>query len=358
MNQQKIDYVKIGALSDIACMDIERLFDALGVSLERNGRKYTGACCIHGGDNRTALNIYPEGDTYNGNWKCRTRGCQSVFKSSLIGFARGALSAKKFRWSRPGDSVFKFGDTIDYVCKVYNVNWNDLKVDYSKVDKRDYLAATRYLVAQHNPVGMSREKVRSKLVMPCQYYLDRGFSREILDTYGVGLCDKPNKIFTGRAVIPIFDDTGQFMVGATARLVYGEGSKWIHNGFRASEHLYNLWSAYNHIKESQSAILVESPANAWKMVESGYHNVVGLFGVEFNLAKQFLLEKLGVLSITTILDADRAGDLARAKITEECSRYYSIRHLIPTANDVAEMTVKEVQNMMNANNNISEQQRC
>jgi hypothetical protein len=362
--QRKIDFAKIGALSEIACSNIEKLLDALGVSLERNGKKYSGCCPIHpGSDNRSAFNIYVEGDTYVGNWRCRTKSCnalkepstlltsnpKAVFNSGLIGFVQGVLSAKKLKWSKAGDKKFPYWDAVKFVCDVYGVDWDNLTIDESRIDKNDFLSATRFMVAKHKAEGMPREKVRSKLVYPCQYYLDRGFSREILDVYDVGMCLKTNKIMSGRAVVPVYEESGQYAVGFTGRLVSGEGPKWIHNGFKASETLYNYWFAYPHIKKSGTAILLESPGNAWRMVEAGYNNCVGLFGTEFSISQQFLLEKLGVTSIITLFDNDQngAGDKARKRVSEECARYYNIAHIVPTMNDVAEMSIKDVKEMMN-----------
>ena len=67
-------------ICDDLCDNIELLFDYLKVEDYRlNNRMYMMKCPIHGGDNTSALNIYHLGDTYRGNWTCRTHGCEKTF---------------------------------------------------------------------------------------------------------------------------------------------------------------------------------------------------------------------------------------------------------------------------------------
>ena len=68
-------------ICDALCDNIEQVLEALDLHEYRdNGKMITMACPIHGGDNDSALNLYYEGDTYRGNWKCRTHGCEKYSK--------------------------------------------------------------------------------------------------------------------------------------------------------------------------------------------------------------------------------------------------------------------------------------
>ena len=96
---------------------------------------------------------------------------------------------------------------------------------------------------------------------------------------------------SGRAVVPVYDNNRQYMIGCTGRATtdkcekcnhYHLGNecpdkeslylhcKWRHNyGFKTQNYLYNYWFAQEHIKESRSVILVESPGNVWRLEEAG-----------------------------------------------------------------------------------------
>lgn len=87
------DQYQLKELSYLVCDNIEDLFSVLNISSYKiSGNMISMSCPIHGGDNDSALNLYHEGDSYRGNWKCRTHQCEQVFKSSIIGFIRGCLS--------------------------------------------------------------------------------------------------------------------------------------------------------------------------------------------------------------------------------------------------------------------------
>ena len=100
-------------LCDLVCDDIERLLQVLEVEDYRLTEKMVFCKCpIHDGDNESALNLYYTGESYRGNWKCRTHGCEETFRSSIIGFVRGVLSRQKYNWSSDGDKTVSFKRAI------------------------------------------------------------------------------------------------------------------------------------------------------------------------------------------------------------------------------------------------------
>jgi DNA primase len=95
------------------------------------------------------------------------------------------------------------------------------------------------------------------------------------------------------------------------------------------------------------AILVESPANCWRLAETEIHNSVALFGVNFSSEKQLLLDQLGVTELVLLLDNDEAGKNATKKIIKECSNYYNIRKIsLEGVNDVAELKPEEIRKLL------------
>lgn len=60
------DYDLIEELKDMACASIEELLTSLDVDFRQNGKMLCGPCPVHGGDNLSAWNLYPEGDEVRG----------------------------------------------------------------------------------------------------------------------------------------------------------------------------------------------------------------------------------------------------------------------------------------------------
>ena len=70
--------------SGIKIDHIEDLLTYFDLEYRSNDKMISMSCPIHGGDNSGAINLYVQGDTYRGNWKCRTHGCEKIFKGSII----------------------------------------------------------------------------------------------------------------------------------------------------------------------------------------------------------------------------------------------------------------------------------
>ena len=51
-------------ICDALCDDIDTVLEKLGIEYKQAGRMVSMSCPIHGGDNPSALNLYPEGETY------------------------------------------------------------------------------------------------------------------------------------------------------------------------------------------------------------------------------------------------------------------------------------------------------
>lgn len=357
-------------ICDQLCDRIEDLFESLDISeLKLNGKMFVGNCPIHSGDNQSAFNLYPEGDNYRGNWKCRTHNCHSIFKGSIIGFIRGVLSNKKYNWSKDGDNTASFQETIKFIEDFLGDKIHNTKISKSEIDKKAFANIVRHINNDEPELVRSkitRSNVRNSLAMPCHYFIKRGFSSEILDKYDVGLCTKPEKEMYNRAVVPIYDSEHKYVVGCTGRSVYEKCSlckcyhnsndqcpiddsiwkypKWKHNAdFKSQNHLYNFWFAKQHISKTSNVILVESPGNVWKLEECGIHTSVALFGSNLSDRQKIILDGSGAMNIITIMDNDNAGHKATEQIYNKCKNTYNIKNIKITKSDIAEMTHEEIQ---------------
>lgn len=319
---------------------------------------------IHGSDKFNSLNIYIGGYEVPFIWKCRTHHCEDHFKKTIIGFTRALLSANK-GWCSKEDEMVSFSETIKFLCNLYKIDIGNIRENPGEAEKNKFIrmATNAQLRKEKKVEGVSREKVRQFLKIPAEYYLKKGYSAEIIDKYDIGLCDnKKSKDMYGRIVVPIYDESGQFMVGCTGRSIFekcekcecyhdtgacpvnkNRYSKWRHN-FESSHYLYNYWFAYDTIVKTSSALLVESPGNVLKLEMAGIHNSLGMFGNTLKPEQKFLLEKAGVMDLYVLNDNDEAGRLGREMIEKECALYYNLHFIdLPDGvNDVGEMQIEQI----------------
>lgn len=362
------DQAKLKVVCDELCDNIEPLLQSLDVEYTITSKMVSMCCPIHNGDNPSALNIYHQGESYRGNWKCRTHNCENIFKGSIIGFVRGVLSSKKYGWVNNGDSTCSFKEALDYCMSFLNKDLKSIKISKSDKNKITFANIVNHIKAKSAQTGISnvtRDSVRKSLNIPAQYFIDRGFSAQILDRYDVGLCDKKNKEMYGRAVVPIYDNEYSYLVGCTGRIIFEKCpscssyhdpkqscpnetdkwkySKWKHNqDFKSQNHLYNFWFAKEHILKSHTVIIVESPGNVWKLEENDIHNSVAIFGSSMSDRQKIILDSSGAMNIVVLTDNDDAGKKAANQIKTKCQNTYRI--FIPQISkpDVADMTKEEI----------------
>lgn len=360
-------------ICDKLCDNFESLLSVLGISeLNQNGKMFSGPCPIHDGDNSSAFNLYPTGDNYRGNWKCRTHGCEKVFKSSIIGFIRGVLSRQKNNWNKSGDLTISFNDAMIFIEEFLDENLDNIKISSNEIEKKNFSSIINNITQNPKEIvnkNITRKIVRKSLNIPSDYFLKRSFSSETLDKYDIGTCSTKNKEMYGRAVVPIYDINYKYVVGCSGRSIHEKCpqckhhhdvkrpcpnpeelwrySKWKHNkDFKSQNHLYNFWFAKDHILQSSQVILVESPGNVWRLEESGIHNSVAIFGSSLSDRQKNLLDGSGAMNIIILTDNDEAGNKAAKIIEEKCKNTYKVKKINITKSDIAEMTNEEINNQI------------
>lgn len=374
MNRQKkypsYDQAKLKYLSDALCDDIEDLLDALGIESYKNMGKFIAMSCpIHGGDNETAFNIYHQGDSYRGNWKCRTHQCEQVFKSSVLGFIRGCLSNSSCGWSKDGDKVCSFREAVDFATSFLQQDMGSIKISKKAKEKTKFVNTIKYIsnINTNEIPKISKNTIRQGLSIPSAYFSSRGFDQNTLINYDVGECSKSGREMSDRAVVPIYDHDFKYMVGCTGRSIYEKCSqcksyhnsnqscplendlwkypKWKHSqGFKSQEHLYNYWIAKHKILETGCVIVVESPGNVWRLSEAGIINAVAIFGSSLSDRQKMILDTSGAMTIITIMDNDEAGKKAAIQIKNKCEKTYNIKNIELNHEDVASMTIDQITN--------------
>lgn len=364
---RSLDQAKLKILCDDLCDNIENLLDSFDIEYKNNSKMISMKCPIHGGDNPSALNIYPDGETYRGNWKCRTHNCENEFKSSIIGFVRGIISHQKYGWNEPGDESCSFNEALEYIQIFLDKNINDIKISNKSKEKNSFTNAINYISASSDkPVSkVTRNSIVKAIQIPADYYINRSYSKEVLIKYDVGLCQNPDKPMHNRVVVPIYDNDYQYMVGCTGRSIFEKCAncssyhapesscpqedkrwlfpKWKHSSdFKSQNYLYNFWFAKDHIYDTGVAIIVESPGNVWRLEENNIHNSVALFGSSLSDRQKILLDSSGAMTLVVLTDNDDAGKKAAQQIQKKCQNTYRIFIPSISTNDVGEMTSDEI----------------
>ena len=355
-------------ICDLLCDNIHEVLTELNLHDYRdNSKMITMSCPIHGGDNDSALNLYYEGDNYRGNWKCRTHQCEKYFKGSIIGFIRGVISARKHNWSKDGDKMSSFQEAMNYAKSLISEKQQSgLILSDTKQDKDNFSRIIDKITNKPLEEKMiGRISAIKNIDIPSEYYLERGFSTEVLTKYDVGLCNNPQKPMHNRVVVPIYDDSGQYLVGCTGRSVFDkceicgsyhnpetmcpekekqwQYSKWKHSyGFKSQNHLYNFWYAKEHILKDNYAIIVESPGNVWKLEENNIHHSVAIFGCNLSDRQKLILDSSGAMTLFVITDNDEAGKKAAIDIKDKCENTYKIFFPKISKPDIADMTPDEI----------------
>lgn len=365
----RFDYDKLNAVNELAVSQIEDIFHSFRIKFRFDGKRYVTRCNIHGGDNPSAFQLYKDGYVTKGNWQCATKACHKAFIPTVIGFVRGMLSSQNGWHSvQDTDKIVPFKSALDWLCSFLKQDFNKIRVDKDAIEKARFISQTSVFRPSTKPslLNVSRQLVRSRLDIPAEYYLNRDFSRKVLEDFDVGACRDQYKEMTGRVVVPIYDDTGKWLVGATGRSIYekcGEceyyhnpdsdcptsdidinnSTKWRHSsGFHAENHLYNWWNAKGYISKTGVAVLVESPGNVWRLEEAGIKNAVAMFGTGLKPRQKYLLDCSGALSLIYIPDNDTAGLESIEYLKKQCSRTYRLFFPTIKADDVGEMTADAV----------------
>lgn len=364
--KSQFNHEKLHVLNDLATDQIEDIFHSFKIRFRFDGKRIISRCPIHGGDRVDAFHLYKNGYATRGNWECKSRNCQKVFVPTILGFVRGMLSHNNGWESRLDNTkIVPFNTALNWLCSFLKQDYSKIKVDKEAIEKSRFIAQTSVFSPRKSTLlNINRSQVRSRLEIPSPYYLNRGYSAEILDRFDVGTCLNDQKEMFNRVVVPIYDETGMWLVGSTGRSIYekcdichryhsglcpstdieiNKCSKWKHSSdFKAEDHLYNLWNAKPHIEKTQVVVLVESPGNVWRLEEAGIKNSVAMFGTSLTARQKYLLDCSGALSIIFIPDNDPAGQESVEYIRNQCSRSYRLYFPTVSAEDVGAMSVDSV----------------
>ena len=320
---------------------IPKLLDRLHIDYTFSKNRYFFSCPVHGGDNPTGCTIFSDDNLC---WKCWTGGCHDQYGSGIFGFVRGALT-------KLANKNISYGQVVEFLGSEY------CSIKEDRAELADPYRETHRILNEfckepnrNYPFSIDRQWAIKNLSIPSMYFMERGFSEEILIKFDAGDCSEG--YMDGRAVTPVYNECYQF-VGSGGRLIEeeSEGPKWLYDSIlEKGQHLYGLNLSRQYIVDSGVAIVVEGQGNVWRLWEAGYPNCVGLMGSAFTDSQLILLEKSGCTTIVIMTDKDDAGQKCCKKIQEICGRRFNYKIPVLIHNDPADHTVSELQIILTENN--------
>ena len=299
----------------------------LQVEYDQRGDKYFFPCPIHDGDNPTGATIFAHD---NPNWKCWTHGCHETHGSSLYSFVKAYLSKSKKNVTKKDvlnflDGKIELKERVIDLTKIEAIN--SIKI-FANLNEEEVLP-----------------KSYPKTQIPSNYFLGRRFSVETLKKFRVGdYIDEYG--MKDRAVVPILNKNN-IVMGYSGRTLVNDSSKWKNSyGLIKTNHIYGLNHSREHIMKSGVAIIVEGPANVWRLDQAGYYNYGGIMGAFMDDRQLILLEQAGAMHFIIMTDMDEPGRKAAQQIIEMCGKH--ITYSVPEypANDVDELEESQLREIL------------
>jgi 5S rRNA maturation endonuclease (ribonuclease M5) len=328
------------------------ILDALKIEYEENGQRFFFPCPLHPSDNYNSMSIYKD----TGIATCFTRNCllDQGDGTGIFRFISAVLAS---------DNQIDYPSTpsrrtaIEFCNRVFKGKSLNI-YESTKIEKIDY----RF------------KEIDRSLIIPyvdpnIEFYLRRGYSREILKKYDIFICKKRNNSMYGRITIPIYNDEHSKAVGFMGRSLnprcesckkyhptnlscpsnpyeHIRAEKWLNSkGLARNKLLFNYWYAKDEIDRMKSVILVESPGNTIKLVQAGFNNVLGIFGTALSKNQVLKLDERSIETVYLGLDADEAGQEATKKIREQLDKYNCVT-ITPPVNDYGDMQVVDIQKFL------------
>jgi len=322
---------KIEGIRKLAHKNMRLIMKKLNFQGEDLGSRLVGCCPISHtdgmtpNDNRNAFSW----DFDRQMWQCFSNQCHQTYGSDIFALIRSVQKCS-------------FQEAILWILGVINQDINKVKeLDSTETKHMEQVIRKRSQLVKHKRM----EKELMCHLQPSTYFLDRGFSSEVIKEFGCGgEWHKARTYGDGRVIIPVYDPIDGYLIAFTCRLlddslISQTHPKWCHTlnfaalrkkssertdeeRFYASSVLFNLHRAKKYMGESKTIILVEGPGDVMRMWEAGIKNVVAVLGTGFGQHHRTLLHKVGCRRIVSVLDEDHAGQRGTRLVEKICKNYF------------------------------------
>lgn len=315
---------RIEALKIIANAEIHKVLNALDIEFQERYQYLNGPCFLHGSDNNTSFSWHLD----KGVYQCFTNNCHRKFGSDVFGLVRGMKNCS-------------FYESVKWLEKFFE--GRSLEISQEELNNRKFIR--------------EQQKEKEKIIYPQDsvkklsyhnYLETRGYPRELIESYHIGISANKYKEMSNRVIFPIRDIDGN-IIGFSGRTVIKDFKergipKWYHSrGLDKTSTLFNIDRAKNYIAETKTAIIVEGPLDVLRLEQAGIHNGVALMGITMSNRQLSLLIQSGATNLIIALDNDRAGQSGSKTIAETAKLFFSLSYaILPRGKDIGDLTAEEV----------------
>jgi len=315
--------------------NIELILSELGIEFEKNGENITCPCPVHGSDSPNSFSY----STDKNIWSCWSRRCQDEYSNDVIGLIQGILSGDE-------EEDIGFSKALTWACSVLNIDNNSVLVDKVVGEEGDEFVEMVGMFAKEEEISQEDEQVSMDCTLshPSEYFKRRGFQETTLGYFEVGDCNQKKSTMVQRAIIPIYNLTGEKIVAYIGRSTkdYIMPKFLFTKGFNKRRYLYNYHNAISKASETSTLFITEGQGDVWKLHEAGVMNAIGIFGKSLSDQQKRILEQSGVTRLVVLTDNDQAGRESKIQIQRQMSRMFKVVFPRMSRKDVGDMTVKQI----------------
>ena len=327
----KIEPATIASIKQL--IDPEMLLNHLGFQiLRKTPKELRGPCKVHGGDNSTAFRFNTESKT----WCCYTHHCEGDKSKDVIGLVE--LCTKQ-----PFVESVKF---LADLCGIDLENQAELTEGFKKIKQQQEMLQEVRRNETRTPAARFEKEAEEELIKKLlshrsDYFIRRGFPKELLDFYQVG--GMTDSWGVHRETIPIRDEEGHLLTVSQRRTDSDEDPKYtLWQDIKKETTLYNLHIAKDYTGLDRTLILVEGFVDVWALSLLEIYNVVAMMGTYITPNQARLLWKYAE-NITVMLDPDDAGREATPKVAEMLRLGASVRVIeLPDGKDPKNLTYMDL----------------
>jgi DNA primase len=298
---------------------------------------------------------------------CYTEGCHNHFKQGIIGFVQAVLSAQELGWTEPGDECISWRDALTRTCQILKIDYHNLKPDLAKHERIQFSRKASVFANESKKAKSicTRKQLENVLDIPPAFFLERGYSEEILREYSIGYCGDKTQSLYDRVVVPLFDnDDANSVIGCLGRSIHPEcddcgmyhrpedecPTDYMHNfvkwkvskDFNDKQHLFNYWNCKDILFKKRCVVVVEGVPDLLRLREAGIDNCVAVMGASLTDAQQTLFEMSGATSLVCLSDNDDSGNSLALQLKQRL--IFQSKFVRPSfeTHDVGELSVEYI----------------
>ena len=298
------DWVDFKEVKDRVTMQM--LLDHYQINwLRKSGEELRGRCPIHEGEGQRTFHVNLSKNAFY-CFSCKAKGNVLDFTAAMEDVSVRDAALKLAEWFGLGQAESRGGDTPEIPPRRQQRSQGATSKKAETVEEPEEAA-----LIINPPLGFEL-----RVDPEHEYGRSRGFSKELLEQFGVGYCLSKG-MFSGRFVFPLHDVQGE-LVGYAGRSIDDSEPKYLFpSGEKSFHKRYLLWNFHREVKDmgpNAEVVVVEGFFDCLRVKEVGYP-CVALLGSQLSREQEELLAT-HFQHVVLLLDGDEAGRAA----ADDCLR--------------------------------------